>query len=304
MSKLINKLVHAAGGWEKFLYQTLKEVCDVVENGLDQHDLADCEFTIEEDLAEAKEVLAAYEETTKVEGRQIHLPSTKVQPVVVDGSRAVESHKPMDRHIAGNMDAAQRNALANRVPPKPIRQEKSLAARINVDSEVGGSQGALPVPADCILHRRELMTITTQNGIELGRGSPDGQVRGQGVSGHVTLDGKYRLAFGDTALGTGLVNYTIIQKEEKEPIKPPPPVEVISTRPEPPAPPPKRTIIEGVKIKEPEEEPVMPTPPPLVDISEAGFKEVDVEVKKEDDVNSNPAKRPEGNDTIKDVEKV
>jgi len=80
----------------------------------------------------------------------------------------------------------------------------------------------LPVPAGHVLYKREFLTVTTRGGVELGKGSEDGQVKGMDVSGLVTLDGKYRLVFKETNLGTGLIKFIVIQKPKPEPVEPKP----------------------------------------------------------------------------------
>jgi len=211
MSRVINKLVQASGGWEKFLYQILKDL-------LVEVDPTNAGTELQLAYDEAKEVLEAYEEVdeedmkdkwieqTKHPHQQyeppIHIPSSQVQPVVEGGSKVVEAHKP---------------ALVPESPkPKPIRQVRNLTARVHVDAEIGSSQGDLPIPAGYSLHNRDHMTVETQGRAELGRGSSDGQVRGPGASGYISLNGKYKLVFTDTNLGSGIVHFTVIQDKKKE----------------------------------------------------------------------------------------
>jgi len=202
MNKLINKLVEAAGGWEKFLYETLKDVCDEL-------DPASYDAGIGGIVDEAKEVIAAYEKTI-AGGQPTHIPSPQVQPVVEDGSKVVEAHKPTT--LKENKPIT--SPVSKLSKSKPMRKSRAMTARVLVDGEVGASQGELPVPEGHILTNREYMTVETQGGIELGRGSLDGQVRGQGVSGYVSSNGKYRLVFKDTKLGVGLVCFMVRQKEK------------------------------------------------------------------------------------------
>lgn len=269
MSRIIDKLVAASGGWENFLYQTLKDVCKELTTSREiQKVLIDAGFgggVVEE----AREVVAAYEETIRIGGRPIHMPSSQVQPVVEDDSRVVEVRKSMDKNMAGTPAAAHRDRLTNRISPQPISskpkpQPMSMTARVKVDSEVGASQGELPVPADKVLCHRELLSVTTQGGIELGRGSEDGQVRGQGASGHITLDGKYRLVFTDTTLGIGLINYSVIQVEKEEVPSPTPGM----SRP---------------NFQLEEKYPVKPTPPPMEVIGETEIRKEDKEEAKKEE---------------------
>lgn len=186
MSRIIDKLVKVSGGWENFLYQTLKEVCEKVgQNGFTGEG--------EDSIDEALEILKAYEETGAVD---TGVDERKITPVPVIKTQATvevevdESHKSVE--------------VSKSVPvlvPEPFH------VKIRVDGEVGGAQGTLPMPLDFKIVNRDLLTITTKNGLHLGGGSIDGQVKGTDVSGHVLVAGKYRLVFKDATLGVALVHF-------------------------------------------------------------------------------------------------
>jgi len=220
LNKFIEKLIASSGGWEKLLYQTLKDICEEIRVSQKDFEGRPGENAIEE----AEEVLAAYEEAI---GKPIQRLGSQVQPVVEGSSRVVEAHKP-----ASLESRVDRKAKL----PEPVYHPRHCTASVNVDDTIGASQGDLPVSLGFELIDRENIIVRTRGGIELGRGSSDGQVRGKGASGHISLSGKYRLVFTDTSLGVGLVEYYIIKKSEEPKLPTPPPVENISeaglTKPE------------------------------------------------------------------------
>jgi len=127
MSKFINKLVKAAGGWEKLLYQILKEVCNEIDS-------TDIGASLGDVYDDAKEVLTAYDddikdrwvdESKKYNGQPTHIPSSQVQPVVEDVSRVAAVCKPTE----------PRKPIPKKSAPTPT--PKSLTASVLVDSEVG-----------------------------------------------------------------------------------------------------------------------------------------------------------------------
>ena len=204
MSKLINKLVKASGGWESFLYQTLKEVCDELAP-------AGYDAGVGGVVDEARDVLKAYEELAKdrwVDQSRKH--NGKPTPVIkTQTTAAVE----VDEKVQPTKDKTE---LTKPVESKPKPVPRMMKIRVAVDKDAGASQGALPVPFEHRIVNRRSLFVTTLGGIELGRGSADGQVRGQGVSGHVKVDGVYRFVFTDVNLGVGMVHFEVIQNGQKE----------------------------------------------------------------------------------------
>jgi hypothetical protein len=195
MSRLIGKLVKQAGGWEKFLYSTLKDVCEVAK-------VSDFSDEDAETILEANEILLAYEKSIGKE----QISSAPVKNVVEDVSKSKVEDKP----AAKTEEKAPEKVEPEKKELPPPRAQK---ARLHVDDYAGACQGELPVPGGHALVNKQLMVVTTNGGIELGIGSPDGQVRGQGVSGHVSNSGNYRFVFTDVNLGTALLHYQIQQQE-------------------------------------------------------------------------------------------
>lgn len=204
MSRIINRLVEASGGWEVFLYKTLKDVCNEMDTML----MLQPEVGL---LEEAREILEAYEELAGG-----HPDQARKRPAVINDQSVDESAKP-----------AQPNKFESHKTevklPKPV--PRKLHAKVPVDKEVGGSHGELPMPAGFNLVNRDTLTVTTQNGLELGKGSADGQVRGQGVSGQVTSSGAYRLVFTDVDLGAGVIHFeaALVPKPAPAPVLAPKP---------------------------------------------------------------------------------
>lgn len=222
MSRIIDKLVKASGGWEYFLYQTLKEVCDGLRP-------AGYDVGVGGIVDEAREILKAYEETGAVDtpvdqpNQIIPTPVIRTQPqVAVDhGTKLTPTLETKDI------------IAPTKVESKPKLVPRKLHAKVPVDKDVGGSHGELPMPAGFNLVKRDTLTVTTQNGLELGKGSADGQVRGQGVSGQITSSGAYRLVFTDVDLGVGVIHFeaalvpkpapppVLARKPESEPVQHP-----------------------------------------------------------------------------------
>jgi len=200
MSKLVNKLVKASGGWERLFYQTLKDVCEKVSyNGF----TGDGEDSIDE----AQEILEVYEEMRRQPKVAVSTPVVKTQAqVVVEVDESAKPAQPdkFESHKA-KVEAVE---VESKLESKPM--PKKLTVKVRVDKDVGASQGELPVPANHKVVNRENLVITTTNMLELGKGSSDGQVRGPGVSGQITSNGKYRLAFKDTNIGIGLVHFEVM----------------------------------------------------------------------------------------------
>lgn len=214
MSKLVNKLVKQAGGWEAFLYTTLKDFHAELISCFEDWTQAD----LHEELDEVKMVLEAYEKNKNIASME-QIPSAPVKSVVSDVSKVKVEAKPA---IPTEEKAAIENDMV-KVETKeedakqPVKKElpppQAQRAGLHVDNYAGACQGELPIPAGHIIVNKQLIVVTTKGGIELGVGSRDGQVRGQGVSGHVSNSGNYRFVFTDVNLGTALIHYQIQQQE-------------------------------------------------------------------------------------------
>lgn len=192
-NKLIEKLIRAAGGWEKFLYQTLKEVCEDV-----RPTVVDAGVTSDV-LEEARTVVCMWEEKE----RTGEPDAETVQPVPLGKTQATAKVEADDSAKSSQPDKFESHKSVE--APKPVPE--SFTMRIRVDEEVGGAQGELPLPQDFKITRRELLNVTTKDGLFLGGGSGDGQVRGSGVSGHISTYGKYRLVFKDNKLGVACIRF-------------------------------------------------------------------------------------------------
>lgn len=200
MSRIINKLVAASGGWEKFLYQTLKDVCEKVgTNGF----TGDGEDSIEE----AVEILEAYEE---MGWPNVVTPAPGIE---TQDQAAVELQKHNIK-LTPTLETKDITDPPKVEVPKPI--PKRLIAKIAVDNEVGASQGGLPIPLGHVIVNRENLVITTVSGAQLGMGSFDGQIKGSDVSGHIRVDGTYRLVFKDVNCGVGIVKFEVVQNGKND----------------------------------------------------------------------------------------
>ena len=197
MSRIINKLVAASGGWEKFLYQTLKGIC-IIPIAEDD--------TAGDIIEDAREILEAYEEmggqpnmvvpTPVVRNRATVAPE-EVEPVTSENSEAdVSITEPVEFSY---YEPAPRFEPAS----------KTSKGKVAVDPDAGASQGGLPIPADSRIVNRRNIVVETTSGHELGIGSEDGQIRGSGVTGHVTVSGMFRLVFKDVSLGVALMRYEV-----------------------------------------------------------------------------------------------
>lgn len=197
MSRLVNKLVKQAGGWEAFLYSTLKDVVDKVGlNGFTGEG--------EEAVADAREIIEVYEksiDSSKVQMNQV--PSPQVKSVVEDVSKVKAEVNPVSQPEESKAES-EKNPLP---PPKAQR------GVLNVDSYAGACQGELPIPDGHKMVNREAIYVATTTGLELGRSAEDGQIRGKGVSGHVNLSGVFRLVFTEADMGTAIMHYQIQQQE-------------------------------------------------------------------------------------------
>lgn len=203
MSRIIDKLVKASGGWENFLYRTLKDVCDDLRPSAVDAGVGGI-------VDEARDVLEAYEETRAVDA---DVDKKEVRPTPVGKTQATvgvgadESAKPAqpDKFESHKSKSVE-------VPTKPV--SKPFTVRIRVDEEVGGAQGNVPLPQDFKIVNRNLLSITTKDGLHLGQGLEDGQIKGVDVSGHVSVSGKYRLVFKDTTLGVVCIHFEALHSPE------------------------------------------------------------------------------------------
>ncbi len=209
MSRIVNRLVEASGGWEHLLYETLKDMCEQ----LDYSESGVC-GNITEDV---KEILEAYEELDRA-------PEGKKVPVVIDDQSIKKTKEPRVAPVftqtrAGEVEPAKDvewklEDLVRTPAARPKANSRTLTGRVHVDKDIGGSSGELPLPADHKLVNRQTITITTLNGLVLGTATAadgeEGQIKGQHVTGHVSVNGKYRLAFTNTTLGAAHINYEVV----------------------------------------------------------------------------------------------
>jgi len=207
MSRIINKLAEASGGWEKFLYQTLKEVCGA---------LGDTEAFQFDAVSEAKEILEAYEELagghpdkarkrpTVVNDQSIEEVSTPVRVIPVIKTMKVESVENVEWKLED---------IILTPPPRRAPKSKRLKAKISIGADVGGSQGDLPLPARQRIVDRQDILITNRSGQQLGVSNKQegfqGQISGKHVSGHISVSGAYRLAFKDNTLGSAFIHFNV-----------------------------------------------------------------------------------------------
>jgi len=206
MSRVINKLVEASGGWEVFLYKTLREVCDGSPCGAS--DVVD----------EAREILEAYEETGRKGGPDLIIPTPqKIMDVEkVEKSRVTPVIKTMKTESVEVDDIVEIKLedFISTLPSRTATQPRRLNRKIRVDSDAGECQGVLSIPANYKLVNSRTITITTEGNLELGRvidrNGLEGQITGQGVSGYISMSGKYKLVFKNTDLGIGLIHFDVV----------------------------------------------------------------------------------------------
>ena len=213
MSRVINRLAEASGGWEVLLYKTLKDICIIP---IGEEDMAG------DIIEEAREILEAYEALAGGSPDQ----ARKV-PVVTNNQSVKEIKKPIRKipviktmktesvevEPAEEVEWQLEDIIlvpAPRLAPKSKRER----AAVRVDKDLGGSQGEIPMRAGHKIVDRQNLLITSTDGLQLGTSSgksgEEGQIKGQHVSGHVLVNGVYRLVFKDTKLGTALIHYDVI----------------------------------------------------------------------------------------------
>ena len=221
-NKLLEKLIGAAGGWEKFLHQTLEELCDAVSANNFIGANRDAVETLEESVEEAKEILEAYEEAGRGDQPNQILSTSQSQKVVEDVS-IKETSKPVratpviktmkTESVEGDVKIKLEDFITTLAPRTPVKPRR-LTKKMRIDPDAGECQGVLSVPANYKLVNSQTVTITTEGNLELGRGTDKsgfkGQITGQSVSGHVSMSGKYKLVFKDTNLGIGLIHFDVV----------------------------------------------------------------------------------------------
>lgn len=218
MSRIINRLVEASGGWEVFLYKTLKGVCKDASALYSKPGMLK-EKELLEIIEEAVEILEAYE--ALADGH----PDQESKRLVVVNDQSIEeaskptqpnkyqSHTPVPVEVIEPVEIKLEDFIltpAPRVSPKPRR----LTGKIGISKDAGESQGMLSIPSNHKLVNGQSIIITTEGNLELGRAASksglEGQITGQGVRGHVSMSGKYRLVFTDNTLGIGLIHYDVV----------------------------------------------------------------------------------------------
>ena len=205
-SKLISKLVKAAGGWENLLYETLKEVCQEVGN----HGFTG---SGEDAVNDAQDVLEAYKAQDVLEKLKPHVEISPPEiPPLEEIQRDTAFIKPIDHVHSKVEDTSAKKEdveLKQRVAiPKTFK--------VPIDKDIGSSQGELPLPANYIITDREQLQVATMNGMTLATSAVDGQIKDVNVSGHVSVTGKYRLVFTQATLGAALIRYHIIERPASE----------------------------------------------------------------------------------------
>ena len=207
-NKLLMKLIRASGGWETFLYVTLAELC---------RDIAGLPFDISREaklvrlLEDAVEIIEAYEDSTGEEVVENHVPKVGKS---IEKVHKIQSAKPVKKIVE-----------------KPIEKPRKMKVKVGIDTDAGWCQGGLPIPSGYKVVNKDRLTVTTINGMEMARGSEDGQVKGQGdVSGQVSNKGKYRLVFKDVDLGAAFINFEVMPTPPA-PSAPPVPVQPMQITP-------------------------------------------------------------------------
>ena len=246
--RLLYKLIERAGGWENYLYQTLKDVCAEVDLS-DVTELSHLETNNMVEVIEgAKDILEAYEENLKdikaaetgmekmgfkvpytTTGRFIDkgssansdqaviykigddLNKSVVEDVIKDESRTEAKPAPLESN--GREEITRVTVLLPAKESKPQPQE--LRGVVSIDPTLGDCQGMLPIPEGYQIVNRDKMRITTRTGAELGRPQMDGQVKeSANVTGRVRTDGRFDLVFKDTKLGEAVIWYEVVREEK------------------------------------------------------------------------------------------
>lgn len=203
MSRIIDKLVKASGGWETFLYQTLKEVCDELRP-------AGYDAGVGGIVDEARDVLKAYEEMNRRGQPDVIVSTPRVTPTPVINTLKMESVEVgPDEDVEWKLED-----LVLAPGPRPPANSRTQTGRVNVDKDLGSSSGELPMPTDHKLVNRQNLSINTLEGMVLGtpsaKNGEEGQIQSQYVSGHVSVTGRYRLVFVDTKLGAAHIQYEVV----------------------------------------------------------------------------------------------
>lgn len=211
MSRIINRAAEAAGGWEMFLYRTLSDVVEKVGlNGFTGEG--------EEAVSDAREILEAYEDLP--DKKRIKATPTVAEQIEIRTEGGPEKVKPIRSIQESDIVTAVNDVdwkledLILTPAPRPVANPRSMTGRVHIDKDIGGSQGELPLPANCKLVNRQAILIKTLEGLVIGtacteRGQ-EGQIKSQHVTGYVSVTGKYRLAFTDIKLGGAHIQYEIV----------------------------------------------------------------------------------------------
>jgi hypothetical protein len=230
--RLLYKLIERAGGWENYLYQTLKDVCDEV-------DLSDVNDETVKAIEEARIVLEAYEEcsksvkeaetgmekmgfkkassvaTTIFPGTE-HLSNVSQDPIVAESSRVVDESRTVELSPPESNGREEITRVTVLLPAKESKlQPQELRGVVGIDPTIGDCQGMLPIPEGCQIVNRDKMRITTRTGAELGRPQMDGQVKeSANVTGRIRIDGRFDLVFKDNKLGEAFIWYEVVREEK------------------------------------------------------------------------------------------
>lgn len=242
--KLLEKLIKKIG-WESVLYETLKELFQNVNPPVDHEERG---LHVDEDAyEEAKEVLEAYEEYTGSEiVKAAELPKTDpvmvssgTVPGKVSNSKLAVERSQLYSNGGSKVVGLENNTNKESIISFPKRNEEQeivsrvvvtlplsevpksnfqlLRTAVQIDKDLGQSQGILPIPNGCQIINRDKLHITTKSGLFLGRGEEDGQIKeshSQHVSGYVRANGKYGLVFKDSSLGEAVIHYEVLPERE------------------------------------------------------------------------------------------
>lgn len=224
---ILDRLIERAGGWENYLYQTLRRVysCSININNSPN---------LQEALEEAKDVLDLYEEhvaggvkevqkapftTTRFPGKE-HLSNVSQDPIVVESSKVVDESRT-EAKSTPPLESNGREEITRVTVLLPAKESKSqpqeLRGVASIDPTIGDCQGVLPIPEGCQIVNRDKVRITTRTGAELGRAQTDGQVKGsENVTGRIRTDGRFDLVFKDTKLGEAVIWYEVVGEKKLE----------------------------------------------------------------------------------------
>lgn len=207
--KLIEKV-----GWDSILYDALKDLyCDTVNDSPNQEDTLD----------EVKELLEVYEEYVKDGSSKTDIVSVadqtssdKLGEVLIDSQHSKSLAPPErneERDIVYRVTVLSPLGEESKPSPKPMR------AVVQMDKDLGQSQGELPIPGNCYIVNRDKLQVVTKAGLLLGKSDENGQIKGpesKHVSGYIRTNGRYDLVFQDPKLGEALVVYEVLQERKSK----------------------------------------------------------------------------------------